>query len=134
MHDVLLPGVPSSRIHRISAALVVAVSAVLLPVTDCEAARFEPPDLQEFAVYNEHEADGDGDGVNETHVVRYFNPKGDSIFSLTTRGRLWAWSLNTRGDEAPEHNYVIRDSNCDGVFDEVYGLDDEFHIPACLGN
>jgi hypothetical protein len=27
---------------------------------------------------------------------------------------------------------VIRDSNCDGSFDEVYGLDDEFHVPDCV--
>jgi hypothetical protein len=98
------------------------------------AAQFEPPDLEGYAVYNEHEADGDGDGVEETHVTRYFNDQGDSVFSLMTKGILWAWSLNTRGDEAPGRNYVIRDSNCDGVFDEVYGLDQEFHIPDCLKN
>ena len=28
--------------------------------------------------------------------------------------------------------YVIRNSNYDGVFNEVYGLDQEFHVPGCL--
>jgi hypothetical protein len=51
---------------------------------------------------------------------------------MTSNGRLWAWSLDTRDDESGVHNYVIRDSNCDGVFDEVYGLDAEFHVPECL--
>jgi hypothetical protein len=27
---------------------------------------------------------------------------------------------------------VIRDSNCDGTFDERYGLDEQFHVPDCL--
>jgi hypothetical protein len=27
---------------------------------------------------------------------------------------------------------VIRDCNCDGVFDERYSLNAEFHVPACL--
>ena len=51
---------------------------------------------------------------------------------MTTRDRLWAWSLNTRDNDSGVRNYVIRDSNCDGVFDEVYGLDDEYHVPDCL--
>ena len=46
---------------------------------------------------------------------------------------MWAWSLETKGDSinGPK-NYVIRDSDCDGVFDEVYGLDDKFTVPDCL--
>ena len=31
-----------------------------------------------------------------------------------------------------DNNYVIRDSNCDGVFDGRYGLAEDFHVPDCL--
>ena len=92
------------------------------------------PELKDFALHNEYDDDGDGDGVNETHVRRYISCKGDTAFSMTTSDRLWAWSLDSHGgDDTDIHkNYVIRDSNCDGVFDERYSLNAEFHVPACL--
>ena len=96
------------------------------------AEQFDPPSLEGFNMHVERDADGDGDGVNETHIQQYFSESGDSIVSMTTKGRLWAWSLDTRDNELGVHNYVIRDSNCDDIFDEVYGLDDEYHVPDCL--
>ena len=96
------------------------------------ASQFDPPKLDGFNLHAERDGDGDGDGVNETHIKQYFNTKGDSIVSMTTKGRVWAWSLDTRDNDSGVRNYVIRDSNCDGVFNEVYGLDDEFHVPDCL--
>ena len=96
------------------------------------AGQFSPPDLSGFTQHSEREADGDGDGANETHIVQYLNPEGDSIVSMTTKGRLWAWSLETRNSDSSVRNYVIRDSDCDGIFDEVYGLDDQFHVPDCV--
>lgn len=92
---------------------------------------FTPPDLEGYNLHDERDADGDGDGENETRLRQYLNKNGDSLVSFTTNGRLWAWSLDTRDDEVGSRNYVIRDSNCDGSFDEVYGLDDEFHVPDC---
>ena len=89
------------------------------------------PDLGGFNIHDERDADGDGDGVKETHIKHYLNQSGDSLVSMTTNGRLWAWSLDTRDQESGTKNYVIRDSDCDGIFDEVYGLDDEFHVPDC---
>ena len=99
-----------------------------------ESGMFFKPPLEDFVLYNESEGDGDGDGVNETHIRRYINQQGDTAFSMTTGAHLWAWSLATRnGDTNDIHsNYVIRDSNCDGVFDERYSLDAEFRIPACI--
>jgi len=97
-----------------------------------QATPFTPPDLTGFNQHDEREADGDGDGQNETTLGQYLNANGDSIVSFTSNGRVWAWSLDTRGDESGPQNYVIRDSNCDGTFDEVYGLDDEFHVPDCV--
>lgn len=96
------------------------------------AEQFDPPSLEGFNMHVERDADGDGDGVNETHIQQYFSESGDSIVSMTTKGRLWAWSLDTRDNELGVHNYVIRDSNCDDIFDEVYGLDDDYHVPDCL--
>jgi len=113
---------------------VIIVCAVVTGGTarQAVASNFTPPGMEGFSLHNEQDADGDGDGVNETHIMHYLNQSGDSLVSMTTGGRIWAWSLDTRGDESGTTNYVIRDSNCDGEFDEVYGLDDEFHVPDCL--
>lgn len=98
-----------------------------------EATQFKPPSLDGYSLTDEHDADGDGDGVKETHVQQYFNSDGDSIYSMTTNGHLWAWSLETKGESTSgPQNYVIRDSDCDGVFDEVYGLEDKYYLPDCV--
>lgn len=120
-------------LHKLNLPTVYITGCFLILLTgNAFAEQFEPPALDGFNLHAESDADGDGDGKNETHIRQYFNTKGDSIVSMTTRGRLWAWSLNTRENSSAVHNYVIRDSNCDGVFDEVYGLDEEFHVPDCL--
>ena len=111
-------------------SLVVPVLLAMTPLVSV-AEQFTPPDLTGFTLDSERDADGDGDGIKESHVRQYHNAHGDSAFSLTTNGRLWAWSLETRGDTSGLRNYVIRDSNCDGIFDEVYGLDEKFHVPPC---
>ena len=81
-----------------------------------EATQFKPPSLDGYSLADEHDADGDGDGVKETHIQQYFNANGDSIYSMTTNGHLWAWSLETKGESTSgPQNYVIRDSDCDGV-------------------
>jgi hypothetical protein len=105
---------------------------LVLATGQAVAEQFDPPKLDGFNLHVERDADGDEDGVNETHIKQYFNTSGDSIVSMTTKERVWAWSLNTRENDSGVRNYVIRDSNCDGVFDEVYGLDEEFHVPECL--
>jgi hypothetical protein len=96
---------------------------------------YQAPDISQFLLLSEEDGDGDGDGVKETHILRYRNLAGDRVFSMTTKGRLWAWSLESHagaGGADQERNYVIRDSDCDGVFDERYRLDEQFHVPACL--
>ena len=122
-----------SDLHKLNMLAVLITFWFLLLLTgNAFATQFEPPKLDGFTLHAESDADGDGDGKNETHVKQYFNTRGDSIVSMTTKGRLWAWSLNTRENESATRNYVIRDSNCDGVFNEVYSLDEEFHVPDCL--
>jgi len=110
----------------------VTLASFVIACQPLEAGQYQPPDLEGYSLHDERDADGDGDGVNETLVQQYLNPNGDSAFSMTSNGTVWAWSLDTRDDELGMHNYVIRDSNCDGVFDEVYGLDAEYHVPACV--
>ena len=98
-----------------------------------QATQFNPPSLDGYNLTDEHDADGDGDGVKETHVQQYFNSDGDSIYSMTTNGHLWAWSLETKGESTSgPQNYVIRDSDCNGVFDEVYSLEDKYYLPDCV--
>jgi len=110
--------------------LILAVSlAGILPAA--QATEFKPPALEGFNQHDERDADGDGDGKNDTRLGQYLNSNGDSIVSFTSNGHLWAWSLDTRDSDIGSQNYVIRDSNCDGSFDEVYGLDEEFHVPDC---
>ena len=113
--------------------LIIFLTASLTGILQvAQAGQFTPPDLTEFKQHDERDADGDGDGKNETQLRQYLNSNGDSIVSFTSNEQLWAWSLDTRDDEGGPRNYVIRDSNCDGIFDEVYGLNDEFHVPACV--
>ena len=111
-------------------AILIFLLTAMLGVA--QATPFSPPDLEGFNLHDERDADGDDDGKNETRIRQYLNANGDSLASFTSNDRLWAWSLDTRGDESGPQNYVIRDSNCDGSFDEVYGLDDEFHVPDCV--
>lgn len=103
------------------------------PAITREKGMYFKPDLSDFTFQNEYDADGNGDGVKETRVQRFINSKGDTAFSMTTGERLWAWSLDTQEDASDIHkNFVIRDSNCDGVFDERYSLNAEYHVPTCL--
>ena len=117
------------RIPLLTVILIVSLTGMLQMA---QAAPFTPPDLEGFKLHDERDADGDDDGNNETRLGQYLNSNGDSVVSFTSNQRVWAWSLDTRDDEAGPRNYVIRDSNCDGIFDEVYGLDDEFHVPDCV--
>ena len=121
-------------------ALLSAVPALILALAGTavhtkEAGTYPAPDMSQFLLVGEEDGDGDGDGVKETHILRYRNVEGDSAFSMTTKDRLWAWSLEAHGGPGEvdlERNYVIRDSNCDGTFDERYSLDEQFHVPVCL--
>jgi hypothetical protein len=117
---------------RASFLIVILISTMAVMPGVLQAKQFTPPDLEGFNLHDERDADGDGDGKNETRIKHYLNSNGDSIASFTSNERLWAWSLDTRDSDIGSVNYVIRDSNCDGIFDEVYGLDDEFHVPDCV--
>jgi hypothetical protein len=113
--------------------LLQALAFITTPAMAAEKGDYKAPVLDEFAITSEEDGDGDGDGVNETHIVLYSNLMGDRVFSMTTKGKLWAWSRESHAAGAESgKNYVIRDSDCDGTFDERYSLDDEFHLPDCV--
>ena len=113
-------------------ALSLLATVLMLPITQTSAAQYTPPSLDGFKLHEERDADGDDDGINETHIKRYLSQSGDSIVSMTTKDRLWAWSLDTHANDSGLRCCVSHEINCDDVFDEVYGLDDEFHVPDCL--
>jgi hypothetical protein len=102
------------------------------PVAAFETSYFKAPSLDGYTLLSEEDADGDGDGAKETHVKHYSNATGDLMFSMTTKGTLWAWSRQSHAGAESDKNYVLRDSDCDGVFDQRYSLDEEYHVPDCL--
>ena len=113
---------------------VLALVYVVMPqqIQAASPSSFTPPDLEGFNLHRENDADGDGDNIDETHIKHYLNSNGDSLVSMSSKGMVWAWSLNTNNNDSAVRNYVIRDSNCDGIFDEVYNLDEDFHVPECV--
>lgn len=122
-----------SPVHGVAFFLLLGAT----PAVAMESGVYQAPDLRKFVLISEKDADGDGDGTKETHVTHYQDAAGDKVFSMATKGKLWAWSLMMQGADGAEGgeggwNYVIRDSDCDGVFDERYRLDEEFHVPDCL--
>ena len=125
---------PSSPIASLAIVLVLGTA----PALAVETGVYQAPELgTKFLLISGEDADGDGDGTKETRIVHYQDVAGDKIFSMTTKGKLWAWSLEMQGSDGAEPgeggwNYVIRDSDCDGVFDQRYRLDEEFHVPDCL--
>ena len=132
MRLLFSPGKDSFQLLSALSLLVAGLMLLLLQSGVATAGQYAAPDLDGFKLHHERDADGDDDGVKETHIKQYLSQQGDSIVSMTTRDRLWAWSMNTNNNDSAVNNYVIRDSNCDGVFDEVYSLDDEFNVPDCL--
>ena len=124
-------GAPASAV--LALALLLTMTAGQLPAR--EAGDYPAPDMSKFLLVSEEDGDGDGDGIKETHIRHYKNVAGDKAFSMTTEYRLWAWSVESRagsGEADLDRNFVIRDSDCDGTFDERYGLDEQFHVPDCL--
>lgn len=122
--------------HTKQGRAIIAFALTMLfipgPTLSLDKGNFPPPSMEGFVKTSEEDADGDGNAIRETHIVHYFNNAGDRVFSMTTKGKLWAWSRQSHASEDPARNYVIRDSNCDSMFDERYGLDDEFNVPECL--
>lgn len=113
-------------------AALLLITVITTPVIAVEAGEFKAPSLKDFTLVSEEYADGDGDSIKETHVRHYKNARGDLMFNMTTKGVMWAWSKQSHAGADSERNFVIRDSNCDGVYDQKINLDEEYHVPDCL--
>ena len=113
-------------------APLLAIVVVSTPVIAADTGEFNAPSLDGFTLVSEEYADGDGDGKKETHVRHYKNARGDLMFNMTTKGVMWAWSKQSHAGADSQRNFVIRDSNCDGAYDQKYKLDEEYHVPECL--
>ncbi len=142
MADTALPGVShAASAHRrgwlVLVGLVLLALALALVARDerhADLVTYPAPSLEGYVLNGSYQGDGDADGINETHIRRYRDLDGNRIFSMTTQAHLWAWSLDGGNDDDSTiaDNYVIRDSNCDGSFDERYALGEPFHVPDCL--
>jgi hypothetical protein len=99
-----------------------------------ETGSFTGPGMEGFVKIGESDGDGDADGTDETRIRRFRNLNGDRMFTMTAKDRLWAWSVDAVNDDDSDlnRNYVLRDSDCDGRFDERYRLDEGFNLPDCL--
>jgi hypothetical protein len=117
-----------------SPLLIVVLLLVAVPGMAMETGFFRGPGMEGFVKISEHEGDGNADGTNETTIRRFRNVNGDRMFTMTAKDQLWAWSVDAVGDDDSEinRNYVLRDSDCDGRFDERYRLDEGFSLPDCL--
>ena len=113
------------------------ISVLLLagaPGMAMETGVFRGPGMEGFVKISEYDGDGDADGTKETRIRRFRNVHGDRMFTMTAKDQLWAWSVDAVDDDDSEinRNYVLRDSDCDGRFDERYRLDEGFNLPDCL--
>ena len=117
-----------------SVLLATAVGLAVLTAGTSGQATFTAPGLQAYRLQKAYQQDADGDGVEETHVHRYRSRVGDQVLSLSARGQVWAWTLDTANDDDADimANHVIRDSDCDGNFDQRYGLHEPYRLPVCL--
>ena len=123
------------RWRIVSMLLPLCFLAVMQPGNAMEKGEYPAPALDKFQPAGESEADVDADGVNDSLIRRYTSEAGESVFSLSTGDRLWAWSIavpDAGGQLDQTQSYLIRDSNCDGVFDQKYATDEDFELPACL--
>ena len=89
------------KAHRPWPTLAALVAGLVMsfPLWGVQRGVYAPPNPHGFTHYQSYDADGDGDEMKETRIDRYLSPSGDSLFSMTTGDRLWAWSLATHGAE-----------------------------------
>jgi len=114
--------------------LIVVLLLSAAPSIAVETGLFTAPEMEGFVKIQELDGDGNDDGVKETRIRRFRNVNGDRMFTMTAKDQLWAWSVDAVDDDDSQinRNYVLRDSDCDGSFDQRYRLDEGFNLPACL--
>ena len=121
---------PDARLLPLMVALFLAGGQAI----GAEMGVFKEPGMEGFVKIGENDGDGNADGTKETRIRRFRNINGDRMFTMTAKDQLWAWSVDAVDDDDSQidRNYVLRDSDCDGRFDERYALDEGFNLPDCL--
>jgi len=102
-------------------------------VTAFEKEVFQPPSLEGYVLDNAAYLDKDKiiDGIHETLGEVFKNSEGKVIVRLSTDRKTWAWGIFGNPSDRTDiiNNYVIRDSNGDGIFDEKYPANEQFFLP-----
>jgi len=116
---------------------ILLMLCILVPMPYAmEKGLFQPPSLEGYTLSEEKMLDKDKikDGVKETKLEIYVNAAGQKIGKYSTNGKTWEWAIKSVQDVNDNtHNYAIRDSNCDGQFDERYAFTgEEVYLPDCL--
>ena len=97
---------------------------------------YQPPSLEgyHFDKAKKFDKDWPEDGIKETLVERFLNSKGQGILKYTTKGKTWAWGImgNPSDRNDTTNNFLIRDSDGDGSYDEKYLGNEGFSLPDYL--
>jgi len=122
---------------KILLLLVALLVSIALQSHAMEKGIFQPPSLEDYEYERAWQMDINKDGVKETHVTMYKNSDGGKILKITSlNGTVWAWAVRSsywpKDKEDLTKNYTLRDSNCDGVFDEKLKNDEAYKVPDCL--
>ncbi len=65
----------------------------------------------------------------ETAVEIFLNPPGDTIYRISLHGVTWGYGWLPGGEATEGH--ILRDSDCDGDFDEKWSPTAPFSAPEC---
>lgn len=120
---------------------LISVSGLFFILFACELAHametgtFAPPSLEGYAFIDEKLLDKDEikDGIKETRLEKYQNGSGWKIGKYIADGKAWAWAVAPNRKDVCRYpdNYVIRDSDGDGIFDERYRYcGEDFWLPG----
>lgn len=96
---------------------------------------FQPPSLDGYTLDRTKYSDKDTiiDGIKETKIEVFKNSSGQIIAKYTTNNKTWAWAKLMDPSDVnnidTSINYVIRDSDGDGKFDEMYNRTEDFYLP-----
>jgi hypothetical protein len=110
------------------------IETVFVNISKGENKIFQPPDLNDYQLSKEW--DDNSVWIKDTHVMKYTNRKGDKIYRYSTNKHVWGWTVVLSNAKETGHdltkNYKIRDSKCNGKFDEKYSLEEAWPgSPAC---
>jgi len=111
---------------------IIFLLASIAPLSAMEKGVFKPPSLEGYTLVQTKQLDKDKvkDGIKETTLEIYGNAIGQYIGKYTCNGIIWEWGVkaNNNNDDTI-NNYILRDSDGDGIFDERYGGNETTYVP-----